>query len=252
MLIVHCQRLITPLTPPTLTFKQITMCGFGDSWIKDNRPEGDEEETGGENPAGNGGLIIFVKNPEKGKVKTRLAQTIGDDKALEAYLFMLAHTRRVALDAGSRNFLFYTEFVDEADDWPGDRFEKSLQIKGDLGSKMKDAFARVLATEGVDRAVIIGSDCLDLRVHHVQAAFSALDDHDFVIGPALDGGYYLLGMKKLHSEVFRNKTWSTESVLPDTLADIKALGASVHLLEALSDVDYEEDLLRSMERHSEQ
>lgn len=228
------------------------MCGFGDSWIKDNRIEEEDMETVNEQPGRNGGLIIFVKNPQKGKVKTRLAKTIGDDKALEAYLFMLGHTRKVALASGSRNFLFYTEYVDEADEWPGDRFEKSLQIQGDLGSKMKDAFGRVLATEGVDRVVIIGSDCLDLRTHHVKAAFTALDDHDFVIGPAKDGGYYLLGMKQLQPEVFENKTWSTESVFPDTMNDIKALGATVHLLEALSDVDFEEDLLQSMARHSEQ
>jgi hypothetical protein len=229
------------------------MCGFGDSWIKNNRPDEDESSSdriGDEQPSGNGGLIIFVKNPQKGKVKTRLAKTIGDEKALEAYLYMLGHTRKVAMASGSKNFVFYSEFVDEADEWPADRFEKSLQVKGDLGTKMKDAFARVLNAEGVDRVLIIGSDCLDLRPHHVHEAYEALEKHDFVIGPAKDGGYYLLGMKNLHPEVFDNKTWSTESVLPDTLNDIKSLGATVHLLETLSDVDFEEDLIQSMARQS--
>jgi rSAM/selenodomain-associated transferase 1 len=218
------------------------MCGFGDQWIKDNRPEEDEEET---SPAAKNALIIFVKNPEKGKVKTRLAKTIGDEKALEAYQMMLAHTREIALQIDTERFLFYSQFVDEQDEWPNERFRKALQANRDLGGKMSEAFQKAFAS-GMERVVIIGSDCLDLRTKHVEEAFRSLETHDFVIGPAEDGGYYLLGMRKFTTTLFRDKQWSTEHVFPDTLADIKAMGASVHLLETLSDVDYEEDLIRSL------
>jgi rSAM/selenodomain-associated transferase 1 len=228
------------------------MCGFGDSWIKNNRPDEDEAEyrSPGIEADTSAGLIIFVKNPQLGKVKTRLAQSIGDEKALEAYLYMLAHTRTVALESGVQCFLFYSEFVDRDDAWPNDHFFKSVQAEGDLGAKIQDAFTRVLATPGIDRAVIIGSDCLDLRVSHVQEAVATLDAHDFVAGPAEDGGYYLLGMKSLLPALFQNKQWSTETVLRDTLADIEAAGATVRLLETLSDVDYEEDLQRALRGQS--
>ncbi|MBC7892133.1 MAG: glycosyltransferase, partial [Sphingobacteriaceae bacterium] len=91
-------------------------------------------------------------------------------------------------------------------------------------------------------AVIIGTDCPDLSADLLTNAFSALETHEFVLGPALDGGYYLLGMRVLEESLFQNKTWSTDSVLRDTLEDIRALGKTVHLLPTLSDVDTPADL----------
>ena len=98
--------------------------------------------------------------------------------------------------------------------------------------------------------MIIGSDCLDLRTAHLEAAFAALDSHDYVLGPATDGGYYLLGMNAPEPALFQGIAWSTERVLSATLDKIAELGRTVSLLPALSDIDYEEDLLAALERAS--
>ena len=88
--------------------------------------------------------------------------------------------------------------------------------------------------------MIVGSDLYDLNTTHIENALEALENHDLVIGPSLDGGYYLLGMKELHSAVFKNKSWGTDSVLESTLKDLKQ--QKVKLLEALNDIDTFEDL----------
>lgn len=187
----------------------------------------------------NDALLLFVKNPEKGKVKTRLAKTMGDDMALKIYLALLGHTRNIALEIPSHRFLFYSSFVDQRDDWSNEAFKKRLQHPGDLGTRMSEAFREVL--EHHSKAVIIGSDCASLTTEIVQSAFDQLDQHDFVIGPAKDGGYYLLGMKTHSPTLFQDIAWSTEEVFPSTVKKINALNGSYFLLPELSDIDYEED-----------
>ena len=95
---------------------------------------------------------------------------------------------------------------------------------------------------GYGAIVLIGSDCLELNERILLEAFEHLADHDIVIGPTSDGGYYLIGMKKLYKDVFRNKSWSTKSLFEETLQSIKTLGLHVHCLPRLSDIDTEEDL----------
>ena len=226
------------------------MCGFGDSWTKDHAQEQadaviyeDEIELVEKEPA----IILMVKNPELGKAKTRLAATIGEEGALKWYLYLLNHTREITRQVSAKRYLFYSSFVDENDEWSPDEYEKQVQRGDDLGQRMYNAFHHVF-TQGHRRVIIIGSDCLDLRVHHLNDAFAALQKDDFVVGPAEDGGYYLLGMRRLTKRVFLEKAWSTEEVLPATLADFKALGKTWHELPVLSDVDREEDLFRSLER----
>lgn len=226
------------------------MCGFGDSWIKGNAQQESDAfpwEPSIELLEKEQAVIIFIKNPELGKAKTRLAATLGDHAALNWYRHMLNHTRETTRLVPAKRFLYYSSFVDEGDDWDNAEFDKQLQAKGILGDRMTAAFQSAFSA-GHQRVLIIGSDCLDLRVHHIKDAFQALRDHDFVIGPANDGGYYLLGMRTFQPEVFQNKEWSTESVLPDTLKDIEALGKTVHLMEELTDVDTEEDLRASLDR----
>jgi rSAM/selenodomain-associated transferase 1 len=185
-------------------------------------------------------LIIFIKNPERGKVKTRLASTVGDDQALAVYRALLTHTRRLAesLDVVDR-LLFYSAFIDRDDDWPASSFEKFLQRGPDLGARMHQAFITALSDH--EKAVIIGSDCPSLTADIIQEAFAQLDQHDFVIGPAEDGGYYLLGMKEVHPQLFFDITWSTSAVFSTTMERIEALGKSCHRLPELSDIDNEED-----------
>ena len=186
-------------------------------------------------------LIIFVKNPELGKVKTRLAKTIGDEKALYIYKLLLEQTFQVTLPVLAEKKLYYSEFVQNMDQFNDLVYEKHIQSGDGLGSKMYHAFKHSFA-EWADKVVLIGSDCFELNSGIIEEAFKALEESDYVLGPAKDGGYYLIGMKELNLEVFQNKEWSTENVFLDTLLDIKNQGKSHYLLPTLSDVDVEEDL----------
>ena len=186
------------------------------------------------------GLLIFIKNPIKGKAKTRLAATVGDDEALRIYKELLRHTRETATDIDANRYLSYSFFIDENDEWSNELFQKSLQISGNLGLKMKTAFEDAFA-KGNQKVVAIGSDCASLTTEIVKEAFDKLETHDFVIGPADDGGYYLLGMRTFAPTVFDDVVWSTEQVLPKTIENIQHLNKTYDLLPTLSDIDYEED-----------
>ena len=184
-------------------------------------------------------LLIFIKNPELGKVKTRLARTVGDERALQIYQALLGHTRKIAMEIDADRLLFYSAFVDQQDEWKADFFDKQIQVAGALGTRMAEAFEGALKDH--EAAVIIGSDCASLSVEIVDQAFDALKNHDFVIGPAEDGGYYLIGMKAASPWVFEGIEWSTETVFSETIKKIEAQGQSYALLPTLSDIDFEED-----------
>lgn len=185
-------------------------------------------------------LLIFIKNPELGKVKTRIAQTAGNERALEIYLKLLRHTREVSLQVDARRVLFYSDFIDEGDDWSSQDFQKMVQHGSDLGERMSNAFLLGLIGPD-DKAVIIGSDCSLLTADIVETAFAKLNDYPFVIGPATDGGYYLLGMNKHNSGIFKEIEWSTESVFSETIKKIEASDSKYFLLPELPDIDYESD-----------
>lgn len=187
----------------------------------------------------NRALLLFIRNPEKGKVKTRLAQDVGDDKALEIYLELLRKTRLAAETTEAHRLLFYSNFIPPTDDWSEALFEKHLQSEGDLGARMEQAFQQAL--QRYEKALIIGSDCPEMTGALLDQAFNLLDEYDAVLGPANDGGYYLLGLKSLVPTVFQDMTWSTESVLSETISRLEAASQSYALLPVLSDVDYAED-----------
>jgi uncharacterized protein len=187
-------------------------------------------------------LMVFIKNPVKGTVKTRLANTIGDDKALAVYQVLLEITLDTLKCCDARKAVFYSGY--RADDtWLKNGFLQFIQDGSSLGEKMENAFDAAFAT-GYRKVIIVGSDCPDLSSGLVDEAFAKLDTHDVVIGPAEDGGYYLLGMKQLHIDLFRNKTWSTARVLPQTQHDLELHGLSYHMLPELTDIDEEKDLKR--------
>jgi len=186
-------------------------------------------------------LIIFVKKPEIGKVKTRLAESIGDEQALEVYHKLLEKTLAVTQSLIVDKFVYYTPEIVHDDLWNDDLYFKALQAEGDLGQKMQTAFEERLAA-GYQQVCIIGSDCYQLSSRILEQAFDALEQHDVVIGPSSDGGYYLLGMKELVPSLFSNKSWSSEKVLEQTVADVKQQQLSCFLLPELTDVDREEDL----------
>ncbi len=191
---------------------------------------------------GKNALIVFIKNPKLGKVKTRLAKTVGDEKALAIYKALMEHTRKIAETLPVNRRLFYSQFINESDKWSRKKFHKELQIEADLGMKMATAFHTVFKTN--EKVVIIGSDCASLTPEIVENAFEQLDKYPFVIGPAMDGGYYLLGMNQFTPEVFSDIAWSTETVCSTTIERIENLGKTYFLLPELSDIDYEEDWVK--------
>lgn len=184
-------------------------------------------------------LIIFIRNPEPGKVKTRLAASVGDEKALEIYKALLGHTRETVLELKADRLLFYADVVNPDDEWDNSLFSKRVQVGEELGTRMLHAFLTALETH--EKAVLAGSDIPQINARILEEAFKQLEHHPFVIGPALDGGYYLLGMRSPAPELFENMEWSTPHVFEQTIERIKRMGKSWYELPVLSDVDYLED-----------
>lgn len=187
-------------------------------------------------------LLIFIKNPQKGKVKTRLAEAIGDGRALNVYQELLSITKSVTDSLDCNRQVWYSQFIDQEDQWPSDGYEKRLQRGDDLGARMENAFRHGFE-QGYQKVAIIGSDCADLKPAIIQEAFDSLDKYDIVLGPSKDGGYYLLGMTTFCPDLFDEKEWSTSMVLEQTLNQIKNRELSFKLLPTLNDIDTEEDLI---------
>lgn len=189
-------------------------------------------------------LLIFIKNPEPGKVKTRLADSIGNQKAYRVYLKLLKHTVDTAkgLDAGRQ--VWYSSFIDRQDFIPETKFEKRLQQGEDLGERMLHAF-RSGFDEGYSSIVITGSDCPDVTPALLKRAFHELKTSDVVAGPSSDGGYYLLGLNQVQEDLFRDISWSTEQVLDQTIKKAKGLSLTLSFLPELNDIDTIEDLKKS-------
>lgn len=184
-------------------------------------------------------LIIFTRNAELGKVKTRLAREIGDKAALEIYKFLLQHTQEVTHNLKLDKCVYYSEDIHPKDLWDPSVYDKKLQKGEDLGERMENAFRESFA-EGYKHVAIIGSDLYDLEEKDLKEAFFQLKHNELVLGPAQDGGYYLIGMNSLTSEVFKNKTWGSSSVLEDTLKDLTT--KKVKLLKLRNDIDVYEDI----------
>ncbi|MEM7380204.1 MAG: TIGR04282 family arsenosugar biosynthesis glycosyltransferase [Bacteroidota bacterium] len=184
-------------------------------------------------------LLIFTRNPQLGKVKTRLAATVGDQTALEIYKFLLQHTFTITKELQVAKEVHYSEKIADNDIWDKSLFTKKVQLGADLGKRMHHAFQSGFES-GFERVMIIGSDMYDLSQEDLENAFALLKEYDYVLGPALDGGYYLFGMRIFTPEVFHNKAWGSESVLSDTLKELE--GKKVKLLEARNDIDVFEDI----------
>jgi rSAM/selenodomain-associated transferase 1 len=186
-------------------------------------------------------LVIFVRNPVLGQVKTRLAKDIGDERACAIYLQLLEHTLKITRSLSFRKFIYYADEVSDYDLWSVPGYTKRMQSGTNLGERMLNSF-KELFEQGFTRIVIIGSDCLQLQTENLQEAVTLLESNTAVIGPASDGGYYLLGLTKLYPELFVNKPWSTNQVLTKTIDDFNNQGISYALLEELSDIDDITDL----------
>lgn len=191
-------------------------------------------------------IVAFARAPELGRVKTRLASELGDPAALAAYHELGRACWQAVLAArsalGCRALVAFTPAPAEQvmRDWLGGADAYFAQPAGDLGHRMLAAIAAALAG-GAQRVVLIGTDCPQLSHPAMADALAALDDADVVIGPATDGGYYLVGMSRPHAVVFADVPWSSSLTLAITLERAAAAGLRVVQLSTLSDVDTAED-----------
>jgi hypothetical protein len=186
-------------------------------------------------------LIIFVKNFIKGHVKTRLATTLGNDAAVDIYKQLLKNVHNKIKSLKVDKIVFYSDLL-QNDIWENDLFQKEIQEGNDLGERMKNAFEN-LFSRGYKKLIIIGTDCPDINESLLENAFEKLENFDIIIGPAKDGGYYLLGMKKKYPFLFQNIEWSTNRVLQQTTDLCNSNQLSYFLLPEISDIDEEKDLI---------
>ena len=184
-------------------------------------------------------LLLFVRNPRQGQVKTRLARTLGDAEALRIYYLLLDRMRQTVLQVPADRLLFYSDRIDQADDWDSDSFQKHLQAGADIGERMHLAFETAFLQHKA--CLLLGSDIPEITPGLLLEAFSHLQTHDLVLGPAKDGGYYLIGLKRSIPSLFEGIDWSTSRVLRQTLDQARQLGLTWRLLPELTDVDEEED-----------
>jgi rSAM/selenodomain-associated transferase 1 len=186
-------------------------------------------------------VIVFLKAPRPGLVKTRLSATMGAEAACTAYR-QLVGTVLDHVSGLPAVTLCYSpdDAAREIEPWLRGGWSLQSQGEGDLGQRMSRAFSRAFQN-GARRVVIIGSDCPTMAVQDIEDAWTALETNHLVLGPATDGGYWLMGLHQAEPILFEGISWSTESVFQETLSRAKAGGLHVKLLRTLSDIDTEAD-----------
>ncbi len=192
-------------------------------------------------------LIIFSRYPEPGKTKTRMIPNLGAEGAAELQREMTEHTLNTAQQLlCRRKFTIEVHFTggnqQQMLEWLGAEIQYIAQISGDLGDKMRAAFERAFNL-GNQRVVVIGIDCPDLDQIILSKAFNSLQKQDLVLGPAKDGGYYLIGLNQSLPELFQNIDWGSDRVLNQTKVIADKLNLSTHYLPTLADIDRPEDLI---------
>ena len=189
-------------------------------------------------------VVVFGREPAAGRVKTRLAAGIGGPAAARVYAVTIEHTLEAAVDSEARVVLSLA--ATPSGEWaPGIECSIEVQGTGDLGDRMADAFERRFS-EGEERVIIIGSDCPLITPEHLQAAGEALADRDVVLGPAVDGGYWLVGQRRPGVDLFSDIPWSSHDTLETTRRRLAGIGAAWTELEELRDVDTREDLTAAL------
>jgi rSAM/selenodomain-associated transferase 1 len=186
-------------------------------------------------------LIVFVKNNIIGKVKTRLAKTVGDNKAFEVYKQLIDITEECSLKVDSDKHIYFSEKVITSK-WVDEL--KFVQQGNSLGDRMSNAFENGFK-QGYEKVILIGSDLPDISPSIIQEGFDKLEKSEVVFGPAEDGGYYLIGMKKPRKFIFENKPWSETELLKLTLEELGKQDVSYSFLQTLNDIDTFEDLKSS-------
>lgn len=188
-------------------------------------------------------VLVFVRAPVAGTVKTRLARSVGDETALRLYRRLGETAVRAALETGAAVRVHHTpdDAASLVRGWLGERVTLLGQDTGDLGDRMARAFSAAFA-EGFTRVLIVGSDLPEITPGLLLDGFAALDRRSAVLGPAADGGYWLLGLREPAPSIFREMAWSTARVFEETRRRLAAAGRDPALLPVLRDVDEVEDL----------
>ncbi len=198
-------------------------------------------------------VLLFIKSPEKGRVKSRLAEAIGEDAALHVYKCLVSNTLECLKDADYPvRICFYPQDSSAIiENWLGNMYCYAPQHGRDLGERMKSAFVQGFS-DGLEKALLIGSDIPDMSIALINEAFKALDTSDAVIGPAHDGGYYLIGFNSpsFLPDIFDGIAWSTDSVFNQTMKVFWKSGLNVQVLRTLSDLDTFDDLQSLFRKHT--
>ena len=188
-------------------------------------------------------VIVFARVPEAGRVKTRLAAEVGDAMALAAYTLL----GELVINAAQRSRTYSVTVAYTPDDgerrmrqWLGGSIRLKPQATGDLGERMAAEITDAIR-DGARRVVVIGTDCPDISALVLEDAFDRLATADVVLGPAVDGGYYLIGMSRLHAPLFERVPWSSPDTLRATLEHARVHGLSIALLDERRDIDTADD-----------
>ena len=184
-------------------------------------------------------VLVFCKNQIIGKVKTRLALSIGQKKAFLIYSELVNKTATVVNSLSSEVHIYYSDYIEENDNFNSSKIKKFIQKGNNLGDRMINALN--ISFKNFSPIVIIGSDLWELEISDIMDAFGILKKKNIVIGPSTDGGYYLIGMNYLDTKIFENKKWGQQSVLNDTIRDIDDK-TNMHLLDEKTDIDTYYDL----------
>jgi len=192
-------------------------------------------------------ILLFLKAPRRGYVKTRLAHTIGPERALQTYRALVEHQFKQLPEDGKIEVHFTPSDADfEMRQWLGDTHHYYPQAEGELGARLAHSVEAAFA-RGSGMVLCLGGDCPQLGQTHFKQASAALDaDHDVVFGPSEDGGYYLIGLKSPQPELFEDIPWSTRNTLDSSLQRAAELGLRVKLLETLYDIDEVDELHRAI------
>ncbi|MEA5461408.1 DUF2064 domain-containing protein [Arcicella sp. LKC2W] len=183
-------------------------------------------------------LIIFIDNSQK-RENSNLAQEIGIEKTLAIQKVLSQVTQSITDQLLHTKIIFYSDYIDQNDNWSNTEYEKQLQQGKNMGERMKNAFEYVfnLETQPIKQACIIWGDVTELTLWHLTKSYYALNTHDCVLGPTNSGTYYLLGMKSVIEEVFQNKTWGNPNIIRSTCDGMHELRKSYYLLPYLSDIN---------------
>ncbi len=190
-------------------------------------------------------LLYFVKYPEPGKVKTRLAKAIGDEEAARIYRHLAEENLKILSSVSSQVSIVVNFDPPQAEEnvrlWLSSEYVFRPQLGKGLTERLTDAFY-VAFNQKARRVIVIGSDTIGLSANYISQAMNALEDYDVVLGPVKDGGYCLLGLSRHQPVLFEDIPWSTDAVLRSTVAKIKERKLSYYLLPELDDLDQIENV----------